>query len=45
MYNTDNKLKYGSLEKIMKAINEGAGILYREDIEILLNRIKELEKK
>ena len=38
-----SKLKYGSLDKIKKAINQGAGILYRDDIEILLNEIQQLE--
>ena len=39
-----SKLKYGSYEKIIKAFEKGVGVLYRSDIEILLNRIEVLEE-
>jgi len=38
-------LKYGSLEKIKEALRIGAGVLYRQDVEILMNYINELEGK
>ena len=36
-------LRYGSLEKIIKAYGKGAGIFFRQDVEILINEINKLK--
>lgn len=36
-------LKHGSLEKIYEAFNKGAGIFFRSDVEILIEKIREVE--
>ena len=37
------KLTYGSLPQVLAAFKQGAGVFYRPDVRLLVQRIEELE--